>query len=102
MYRLPNAAVHQLSLLIINTVYIHPKAGHGSAFGCYYIRVSDIVRDSNGGTVLLYTYSYTYIQRSSLNRPSCFSHSKVGHKKRPRDDRSNAGLSGFRRGTVLA
>jgi hypothetical protein len=40
------------------------------------------------------------LKQSSLSRPSCFYHSKVGLKKCPRDRHSNVRLSGFRRYTV--
>ena len=47
-----------------------------------------------------FVYVYEYL-RSRLSRPSCFYHSIAGPKKCPRVDRSKAGRSGFRRGTVF-
>jgi hypothetical protein len=79
----------------------HLKAGLCPGFGFDFWRLSDLSGFRMAGPFYIYVYIYSYIQQSSLNRPSCFSHSKVWHKKRPRDYHLKAGRSGFRMPTVF-
>jgi hypothetical protein len=62
----------------------HPKARHGSAFEFDFWRLSDLSSFRMVGPFYICIYIYInihiYIQRSRLNRPSCFYHLKAGKK----------------------